>query len=358
MSLVWPSKKLLLTAVFLLASAGCGAGDPGRSGGRVAPPGRSPAPAPRGTLLVSPLPPAAPAPLPNLDGPGAALVRPEGTELAGARAGRPIGRLKGGIPVRVSAVEDGWAKILTPCEYERWVPVSSMITLPRPRVVLDPGHGGGESGAVGPAGLAEKSVNLAVASRAAELLHSRGIAALLTRTDDYRATIGFRVELAAAARPALLLSIHHNAEPDGPRDGPGTETFYQIGSPDSRRLAGLMYEEAIRFLSPLQADWVADRDAGAKWRPNSSGGDYYGILRRAREAGIPAILAELAFISNPSEETLLAKEQTSNLEAEAVAQAVTRYLRTGDPGSGFTTPYPRDAPAGPGGGRTGCVDPS
>jgi N-acetylmuramoyl-L-alanine amidase len=153
------------------------------------------------------------------------------------------------------------------------------------------------------------------------------------------------------------VSIHHNAEPDGPRDGPGSETYYQIKSAESKRLAGLVYEEIVKALSAYQAAWVADRDAGAKYRLNDSGVDYYGILRRSAEAGVVASLAELAFISNPTEEALLRRDDVRQAEAKAVSRALVRFLRTDDPGSGFTIPYPRTEPAGPGGGTTGCIDP-
>jgi hypothetical protein len=101
--------------------------------------------------------------------------------------------------------------------------------------------------------------------------------------------------------------------------------------------------------------WVADRDAGAKFRRNSRGGDYYGILRQT--AGVTAVLAELAFISNPPEARLLARPDVQQVEGEAVARGIVRFLTTSDPGSGYVTPYPRDEPAGPGGGGAGCVDP-
>lgn len=356
------SRTVLAALIAVLAAGACsdpasGPGGPPQSPGAS---GRDISPSPPASppvLTVTPLPSAPPAPAPAVSGPGVATIGPDGADLAEAPAGRITGKLRAGVVVPVSAVQNGWAKILTPCELTKWLPVGSAVSSGRSEVVLDPGHGGNEPGATGPGGLAEKTVNLAVASRAAEILAGRGVTALLTRSDDYRATLNFRTELARAAHPAILVSVHHNAEPDGKMDRPGSETYYQIGSPASKRLAGLMYEEALRALSAFRADWVGDRDAGAKWRPNSRGGDYYGILRLAKEQGITAILAELAFISNPSEEALLATGETRNAEAQAVAQAAIRYLRSQDPGSGFTTPYPREQPAGPGGGRTGCSDP-
>jgi len=222
-------------------------------------------------------------------------------------------------------------------------------------VVLDPGHGGNESGAVGPAGTTEKSVNLAIAQEAERRLEALGATVVLTRTGDYRVTLASRAAIATALAPVLFLSIHHNAEPDGPRAGPGAETYFQIGKPESQRAAGLVYEELVRAFTPHAISWAADTDAGAKYRPASDGGDYYGILRRS--AAVPAVLSEAAFISNAPEEALLADPAFQAVEAEAFTRAVVRFVATQDPGSGFVVPYPRTTPAGPGGGPEGCVDP-
>jgi N-acetylmuramoyl-L-alanine amidase len=230
--------------------------------------------------------------------------------------------------------------------------------VPSTTVVLDPGHGGRETGAIGPSGLAEKDVNLRVAKDAADVLRTQGVSVVLTRDQDYRASILFRGALAAAVRPAVMVSIHHNSEPDGPLDHPGSETYYQFRSADSKRLAGLLEEEVRAALSTYDAQWVGDRDAGAKWRLNEAGVDYYGILRRPGAFQITAALAELAFVSNPSEEALLRRPDVQQAEGAAVARAILRFLRTQDPGSGFVVPYPRSEPAGGGGGADNCTDPS
>ncbi|MBW3651893.1 MAG: N-acetylmuramoyl-L-alanine amidase, partial [Actinobacteria bacterium] len=109
-------------------------------------------------------------------------------------------------------------------------------------------------------------------------------------------------------------------------------------------------------LSQYKIAWVADTDAGAKYRKSASGDDYYGIIRRTQ--GTPASLAELAFLSNPPEAELLAKPEVQKVEGEAVARALVRFLRTKDPGSGYTEPYPRETPAGGGGGASNCRDPA
>jgi N-acetylmuramoyl-L-alanine amidase len=169
-------------------------------------------------------------------------------------------------------------------------------------------------------------------------------------------TLGARSRIAVALQPRAFVSIHHNADPDGPHDGPGSETYFQIRSPESKRLAGLLYEEIVKALRQYQVAWVGDTDAGAKYRVSSSGGDYYGVLRQS--AGVPASIAELAFISNGPEAELLARPDVQQVEGNAVAAGIVRYLRTSDPGSGFTEPYPRTTPAGPGGGSAGCQDPA
>ena len=258
----------------------------------------------------------------------------------------------------IQAAADGQVRILTPCERSVWVPLGAGEVVPAATVVLDPGHGGKETGAIGPGGLTEKEVNLQVAKDAAEALRTNGVAVVLTREQDYRASLAFRAAVAGAVRPAALVSIHHNSEPDGPLEHPGSETYYQFHSADSKRLAGLLEEEARAALTPYGAQWVGDRDAGAKWRLNDRGTDYYSILRRPAELRVTAALAELAFVSNASEEALLARRDVQQAEGAAVARAILRFLHTQDAGSGFTIPYPRSASAGPGGGTGGCVDPS
>jgi N-acetylmuramoyl-L-alanine amidase len=223
-------------------------------------------------------------------------------------------------------------------------------------VVIDPGHGGNEPGAVGPTGLIEKDVNFDVSRDVQQQLEAEGAKVVLTRTADYNTTIKTRAEIAVALHPQVFISIHHNAEPDGPSDVPGAESYYQITNPDSKRLAGLLWEEITAAFSPHKIAWAADTDHGAKYRPSSSGGDYYGILRRG--AGVTTVLSEAAFISNPPEEQLLRDPAFLHAEATAITKAITRFLATPDPGAGFVEPYPRTEPAGGGGGPEGCTDPA
>lgn len=258
-----------------------------------------------------------------------------------------------GVVLAVLATRaDGTFLARSPCGNEVTVPGSPLMGA---TVVLDPGHGGEEPGAVGPGGTREKDVNFAIALETKRQLEATGATVVLTRTGDYRITLASRTAIAKALDPELFVSIHHNAEPDELRATPGSETYFQIGSPDSKRAAGLVYEELFEAFSSYQIQWGADFDAGAKYRPSSKGGDYYGIL--SGSAGVPAVLSEAAFISNPPEEALLNDPAFQAVEAAAITRAVIRYVTTDDPGSGFVEPYPRTAPAGGGGGARGCVDP-
>lgn len=296
---------------------------------------------------------------------GVFVVGKDGAAVASQPGGAVTGRLRAGVAMAVDAIEGGWGHVLTPCENRLWVKTADGQITKTADIVIDAGHGGPEPGAVGPGGLTEKELNLAVAQMAVEALAAEGVTAVLARTGDYRQTLASRVAVATALKPKAFVSIHHNAAPDGSWPGPGSETYYQIGksvppakAADSKRLAGLIYEEVVKALAAFPADWVADRDAGTKYRLGDTGDDYYGILRRSAADGVVASLIELAFISNPSEEALLQRDDVRRAEAGAVARGIVRWLRTQDPGSGFVVPYPRTEPAGGGGGTTGCVDPA
>jgi N-acetylmuramoyl-L-alanine amidase len=246
----------------------------------------------------------------------------------------------------------GWV-VQTPCGNRTTLAAGSPLVTPT--IIIDPGHGGGETGAVGPNRLREAVVNMAVSVQAADTLKAAGVNVLLTRPGDDRVVLTTRSELAQKLKPAAFVSVHHNSDPDGPRDTPGTETYYQYRSASSKRLAGLIYEEALRTLSAYKVPWVGDTDAGAKYRLNDRGGDYYHVLRET--TGVPSVIAELAFISNAPEADLLARPDVQQAEGQAVARGILRWLRTKDPGSGFVTPYPRTTPT-VGGGAEGCIDPA
>lgn len=259
-----------------------------------------------------------------------------------------------GVVLPVIATEGESWRVRTPCGNE--TVVSDARPVSQATVVIDPGHGGVEPGAVSEEhGVTEKDVNLAVSLELAKTLELQGITAVLTRYTDHRVPLTARAGVAKAFQPRAFVSVHHNAEPDGPMEGPGAETYYQHRDPESKRLAGLILEELRATFAILPVEWVGDTDAGAKIRVNSRGEDYYGILRHTN--GIPGVLSEAAFVTNPNEAQLLRTIEFQRLEADAIARAIVRFFNTKDPGSGFVDAYPRQSPAGSGGGNQGCTDP-
>jgi N-acetylmuramoyl-L-alanine amidase len=262
-------------------------------------------------------------------------------------------RTPAGLVLPVHGGEPGAWQVLTPCATAAVVPGEPVLGA---HVVLDPGHGGPEPGAVGPSGLREADVNLDVARRVRSLLEAEGATVVLTRDADVRMTLETRAAIAKAMAPAAFLSIHHNAAPVGKSEVPGSELYHQLADPESRRLAGLLWEEMQEHLAPFGTDWAVGDDPGARARRSlRTGDDYYGILRHAQ--GVTAVLTEAAYLSNPAENALLLTDEFRDAEARAITDAVLRLLRTDDPGSGFKPTKEVQVGAGGGGGAGGCVDP-
>ncbi len=258
-----------------------------------------------------------------------------------------------GFVVPVIGGEDGAWLVKTPCANE--VDVDGQ-PIEGAHVVLDPGHGGSETGAIGPSGVSEEDVNLDVALRVKRLLEQRGAIVVMTRSTDVRVTIDTRASLAVALRPVAFVSIHHNSGATRKSSTPGSETYHQLDDPDSKRLAGLIYEELQAKLSPYGTDWVVGGDSGAHARRSlNDGDDFYGILRRSQ--GITGVLSESSYVSNPAEAALLETSTFRESEATAIANAVIRYVTTDDPGSGFIPPLESSSDPGGGGGVSGCQDP-
>lgn len=257
-----------------------------------------------------------------------------------------------GVVVPVLETTDENYVITTPCgatDTLVWgTPIRSAT------VAIDPGHGGDESGAVGPNGLKESDLNLDLARRMARILEREGISVVLTRTADYRVPLAVRAEIGNRLESELMISIHHNAPNGVDSTEPGTEVFIQSGSAESARLGGLVQEEVVNALSLFEdVDWTTANGAGAIAVLNSDGEDAYGMIRRPE---MPAVLAELGYLSNPSEAALFLTEDYRNVAAQALADAVIRWLETDDPGSGFGDDRTFN-PSGGTGGFNGCVDP-
>ena len=224
----------------------------------------------------------------------------------------------------------------------------------RVHVVLDPGHGGMDPGAV-QNGVRETDVNLDVAKRARAHLEREGLDVVLTREFDYYVPFVVRGELALNSSAALFVSIHHNSGSASLGSDPGTEVFYQQLDAKSRRLAGLLWEDVTTALRAHPIQWYGAAGAGALFRQGRTGPDFYGVLRRT--AGVPATLVEIAYLSNPREAALVATDAFREESAVAIARAITRYFTTDDPGAGFSAPRGSGPPTTPTGGTGGCVEP-
>jgi N-acetylmuramoyl-L-alanine amidase len=324
---------------------------------------------------------------------GVAVIAAGGADLFSDAVDEPFVAAHEGLVMAVEDRRNDRLLLRTMCDTTAWVHSGDVEFTPTAEpiavgpgasfadavVIIDPGHGGVNRGAQGPTGLREEVVNLDIARRARDLLeqpHSvdwqtgiiypgDAIPAVgrvwVTRTEgpegaDYEAGLLFRATLAGQAGAAALISIHNNAGPDGPFDGPGSEAFYMFKDPLSRRLGGLLVEEMRRSFADFDVAWKGDLDAGAKYRLQEDGEtDYYGILRRAL---VPSVIAEGAFISSEPEERLLATPEFRQAYADAIYRALVRFVTTDDPGSGFTTPYRRTTPVGSGDARPTCVVPA
>ncbi len=258
-----------------------------------------------------------------------------------------------GVVVPIISSLAGAYSVMTPCGNPARVVWGT--TIHHADIALDPGHGGAvETGAVGPNGLTEKDLNLDVAKRTARVLERRGISVVLTRTSDYRIPLATRAEIANVLEVEALVSIHHNAPTANTSPTPGTEVFIQDGNEESARLGGILQEEIVDALDQFDVEWSIATDPGAIVVLNDSGDNAYGMIRRPE---MPAVLAELGYISNAEEAELFATDRYRTVAATALADGIERWLTTDDPGSGFRDEPRIFTPSGGTGGSEGCEDP-
>jgi N-acetylmuramoyl-L-alanine amidase len=258
-----------------------------------------------------------------------------------------------GVIAPVLSTFPGGFWIRTPCY--RVAAIRGGQRLDQADIVLDPGHGGPEPGAVSPSGIREEDLNLAVTRRVADRLQGLGISVVLTRSwDQSFVTLKTRAEIARALEPKAFVSIHHNAGTTDPSPVPGTESYHQLASADGQRLARHLYDEVFATFERYDAPWY-NPTGGVKTRQGENG-DYYGILRFS--AGTPAAIIEAAFVSNEPEAQLLVRDDVQDAEADAITRAILRWLR--EPRTGgvlVETGAPPVDWAAPAGDDEGCVDP-
>lgn len=180
-------------------------------------------------------------------------------------------------------------------------------------VVLDPGHGGGNPGAVGPSGVYESNVNLAVGLKVKQLLENNGAKVIMTRsTDRYVAAPGSslgqelqaRLDVADANKADIFVSLHSNSNEDP--NIQGTMTFYNANS--AKPLADSIQQAVIK-------------SSGAVSKGVETATFY--VLRNA---AMPSVLVEMGFISSPQEELKLDNPSYQGKIALGVYQGIANYF--------------------------------
>ena len=180
-------------------------------------------------------------------------------------------------------------------------------------VVLDPGHGGKDSGAVGVNGVYEKNLTLKIAQYCkAELEQYNGVTVYMTRTDDTypggtgdaAADLDNRVAYAKNKGADVLVSIHLNSTGTGSANGaevyfPNSSYRPEIGN-EGMNLAQKVHDELVSLGIHGRGIKIRNTENGSIY-PDGSPSDYYGLIYRAKKAELPAIIIEHAFIDNPSD---------------------------------------------------------
>jgi N-acetylmuramoyl-L-alanine amidase len=213
-------------------------------------------------------------------------------------------------------------------------------------IVLDPGHGGKEVGAVGPNGLMEKDATLTLCRRLADNLETRlKTRVILTRTDDSVVPLDQRTAIANQYKADLFLSVHMNAAVV--KGAHGSETYFLSleASDELAKKAAEVENAAGRPIPPENGDlklilWdlaqheylnESSRFAQAVQEEmnRATGVQNRGVKQAPFKvlvgATMPAALVEVAFITNPDEESKLQRDDFQKLMVDALATAVERY---------------------------------
>jgi N-acetylmuramoyl-L-alanine amidase len=215
------------------------------------------------------------------------------------------------------------------------------------KIVIDPGHGGHDTGTIGPNGLLEKDVVLDVAKRLGRLLESRlGAEVIYTRRDDTFIPLETRTAIANRERADLFISIHANSSRDS--DARGVETYYLnfTSSPEALEVAARENAVSQKSIYELQ-DLVKKIALKEKIEESREfAGDvqeslYGGLAQNNTHlrnrgvkkapfivligANMPSILAEISFVSNPTDERKLETSEHRQRIAESLYRGVAKY---------------------------------
>lgn len=187
-------------------------------------------------------------------------------------------------------------------------------------VMVDPGHGGYDPGAISSQGVYEKSINLQIAQKLKEMLHPCGIEVFLTREEDIdyvpdgvkgRTTmkqidLNRRIEMASQAKADVFVSLHVNATAAGRNSG--AETFYHYKSQAGKELAELIQQELIKI--PGMNRRIA--------KP----GNFYVI----KNTSMPAVIVEVGYLSSAKEQKKLQQSWYQEQLSRAIAKGIATYF--------------------------------
>jgi N-acetylmuramoyl-L-alanine amidase len=215
------------------------------------------------------------------------------------------------------------------------------------KIVIDPGHGGHDTGTIGPNGLREKDLVLDVAKRLGRLLETRlGAEVIYTRSDDTFIPLETRTAIANQEQADLFISIHANSSRDA--DARGIETYYLnfTSSPDALEVAArenAVSESSIHQLQDLvKKIAMKEKIEESREFANDVQGSLYnglstyntGLRNRGVKkapfivligANMPSILAEISFVSNPADERKLETAAYRQRIAEWLCRGVSKY---------------------------------
>lgn len=175
-------------------------------------------------------------------------------------------------------------------------------------IVVDPGHGGSDPGAIGPTGVFEKDVVLDISLFLGEMLQEAGAKVVFTRDSDVYVSIFERASMAQEYDADVLVSVHANAYLE--RMARGTETLFHPDSPESLQLAGAIQKELVDTLQLIDRGLRPRRD-----------------LAVLNHSTVPTALVEVAFVNNPEEEILLTTPGFQEASAKGIYLGIVHYFK-------------------------------
>jgi N-acetylmuramoyl-L-alanine amidase len=215
-------------------------------------------------------------------------------------------------------------------------------------IVIDPGHGGKDPGAIGQQRTAEKDITLQVGLKLRDLITKYlGTQVLMTRDRDVFVELGDRAKFANSKDADLFVSIHVNSHPQ--RNTKGLEVYHFGEASDRRALAVAARENGTPIESTgvgwqyILADFVTskkiEKSQELAWTTKQAMvahlDDHYDVVDHGvktapfyviRFTTMPSILAEIAFISNPTEEKLMRTDTFTSRMADAIFQGIRDYV--------------------------------